>query len=239
MSDPIWPPIIGSTWRHRSGEIYRVLGFSNMRQPARPDYPPTVRYCDAEGHDYSDRLDEWHRRMTWLADPVPAEQPIDPDHARRVAELLSANSREVERRRAAERETVALKDRVALLLQLGRQRIIYEEFDCPGDAPESVGLWCPVCNEHVEDDRATGHKPSCPLNDHVHPARPNPANDAGEAERIRALVRQQAAEALASPSERVAAECNAVLEQVAAERGCTPAEVLRDAIAKMRQAHHG
>lgn len=239
MADASTLPTIGSTWERRPGQVYHVDGYSNMRQPPKVGFAPTIHYHDAQGEPYSCTVESFLARMTWLADPVPTARAIDPEHARRVAELISANSREVEARRAAQREVASLKERIAGLLQLGRDRIVYEEFDCPGDTPISCGLWCPVCNEHVEDDRATGHKPSCPLNDHLRSGRPDPANDAGEADRIRALVRQQAAEVLASPSERVAAECNAVLEQVAAERGCTPAEVLRDAIAKMRQAHHG
>ena len=86
-------PAIGSTWKHHRGDVYRVLGLLNMMLPEHPGYPPMIRYCDAEGHEYSGRLDDWHRRMTWLADPQPSAAPIDPDHARRVAELLPWNYR--------------------------------------------------------------------------------------------------------------------------------------------------
>lgn len=39
------------------------------------------------------------------------------------------------------------------------------------------------------------------------------------------------------PSEIMLRECNKVLEEIAAERGVSPAQVLRDAIEQMRKAH--
>lgn len=101
-------PPVGSTWKHHSGRVYLVLGFANLREPARPDYPATIRYCDAEGHEYAAPLAGWHGRMTWLADPQPGPRPFDAEHARRVCELLSANSALVERCRTAERQVKEL-----------------------------------------------------------------------------------------------------------------------------------
>ena len=38
----------------------------------------------------------------------------------------------------------------------------HEEFDCPGDKPESCGWWCDICNQHIDDDdRRKGHDTRC------------------------------------------------------------------------------
>ena len=40
----------------------------------------------------------------------------------------------------------------------------HEEFDCPGDAPESCGWWCDICKQHInDDDRRGGHNLACPI----------------------------------------------------------------------------
>lgn len=42
---------------------------------------------------------------------------------------------------------------------------------------------------------------------------------------------------LLRPSENTLRECKKVLEEIAAERGVSPAQVMRDAIEQMRKAH--
>ena len=38
------------------------------------------------------------------------------------------------------------------------------EYDSPGDVPEPCGMWCDICNQHVDDDApANGHKLDCPI----------------------------------------------------------------------------
>lgn len=54
---------------------------------------------------------------------------------------------------------------------------------------------------------------------------------------IRARVVADVQSTLERPSESTLRECNKVLEEIAAERGVSPAQVLRDAIEQMRKAH--
>ena len=40
----------------------------------------------------------------------------------------------------------------------------HEEFDYPGDAPESCGWWCDICEQHInDDDQSLGHALHCPI----------------------------------------------------------------------------
>lgn len=138
-------PPVGSTWKHHSGRVYLVLGFANLREPARPDYPATIRYCDAEGHEYAAPLAGWHGRMTWLADPQPGPRPFDAEHARRVCELLSANSALVERCRTAERQVKEL-DRL--------RRAVARATGTIDGLPHSFAFsikWCPDGDPDVGD----------------------------------------------------------------------------------------
>jgi hypothetical protein len=65
---------------------------------------------------------------------------------------------------AAEAISSLLK-RVGELRELLVKYAVHEEFDYPGDAPESCGLWCNICNQHVDDDNpAIGHAETCALN---------------------------------------------------------------------------
>lgn len=62
-----WPKI-GSTWEHRNGNLYRVLMYTN-REGTKEDYPITISYRNVNNNeDYSGRLDDWERRMTWIKD---------------------------------------------------------------------------------------------------------------------------------------------------------------------------
>lgn len=52
-------PQRGSVWLHRNGNMYTVLGVSNMQTPGKPDYQPTVHYIGANGNEYSRELKRW------------------------------------------------------------------------------------------------------------------------------------------------------------------------------------
>lgn len=57
-------PTSGSTWRHRNGNLYRVLFLTNV-VTFRPDHPPDVVY-ESTTHDalWSRPLADWHRSFT-------------------------------------------------------------------------------------------------------------------------------------------------------------------------------
>jgi hypothetical protein len=64
----------------------------------------------------------------------------------------------------------SLLKRVGELRELLVKYAVHEEFDYPGDAPESCGLWCNICNQHVDDDNpAIGHAETCALNSDASP----------------------------------------------------------------------
>jgi len=56
---------IGSTWKHSSGIVYKVLLIANTEgDQVKEKYPATVVYQGPNGKVWSGRLDDWHRRMT-------------------------------------------------------------------------------------------------------------------------------------------------------------------------------
>lgn len=59
--------------------------------------------------------------------------------------------------------TIAIKPELAkAALRALVQHGTHEEFDYPGDGPESCGWWCDICNQHIDDDdRAQDHSASC------------------------------------------------------------------------------
>jgi hypothetical protein len=59
-------PHIYSLWRHRNGNIYRVLMITNTSTNAPEDrYPATIIYQNKHNSTvWSRRLDDWHRSMT-------------------------------------------------------------------------------------------------------------------------------------------------------------------------------
>jgi hypothetical protein len=66
-----WPKI-GSAWEHRNGNIYRVVMFTNRANERQDKYPTTIVYRNISNQeDYSRRLDDWERSMTWVSDPPP------------------------------------------------------------------------------------------------------------------------------------------------------------------------
>jgi hypothetical protein len=52
------------------------------------------------------------------------------------------------------------------LVEALRQFAVHEEFDYPGDAPVSCGMYCDICHQHVSDDRIHGHAETCLLAAH-------------------------------------------------------------------------
>lgn len=56
-------PAINSTWRHKSGGLYKVAVITNAAS-TRPEYPPTVVYVSASDVWWSRPLADWHRSMT-------------------------------------------------------------------------------------------------------------------------------------------------------------------------------
>ena len=62
MSDK---PDIWTVWRHRRGQLYRVVGFSNMAGNDSDNYPFTVIYEGvSSGDKWSRPLNKWHESMT-------------------------------------------------------------------------------------------------------------------------------------------------------------------------------
>lgn len=72
--ESLTPPAVGSIWRHRNGNLYRVEEIGNAESVAdgRADkYPPTVWYRNtANNKPYNRRVDDWHRSMTLVSEPV-------------------------------------------------------------------------------------------------------------------------------------------------------------------------
>ncbi len=72
-----WLPEPGSVWRHSSGRLYTVLLIANLN-PGQPDkYPVTVVYAGENGKQWAGRADDWHRRMTIVADRRPRAARVD------------------------------------------------------------------------------------------------------------------------------------------------------------------
>lgn len=57
-----------STWTHRNGIQYIILGYMNEPEPGqktRPGYPVTIRYANLQtGKEHCGPAWDWHRRMT-------------------------------------------------------------------------------------------------------------------------------------------------------------------------------
>lgn len=58
-------PIVHSRWRHRNGNIYKVICVTNL--PDEDRYPKTVVYVNETNHTlWSRRYDDWHRSFTLI-----------------------------------------------------------------------------------------------------------------------------------------------------------------------------
>lgn len=62
-------PQAGEFWKHHSGRLYEVIAIANDVEDPKPEYPPTVVYSGVDnGKIWAGRLDDWHRRMTFVGD---------------------------------------------------------------------------------------------------------------------------------------------------------------------------
>lgn len=77
-------PKTGQVWKHRNGNLYRVICRTNV-DSTREKYPETVVYENIEnGARYSRLLSDWHRSMTYSH-----FSPVKGGHVEAVAESLS------------------------------------------------------------------------------------------------------------------------------------------------------
>jgi|SRR5688500_13143144 len=68
------PLEIGSRWQHKNGNYYTVDKITNRDSTRQEDYPVTVVYHGDNGKEWSRKLSDWHRSMTFVAAaPSPAE----------------------------------------------------------------------------------------------------------------------------------------------------------------------
>jgi len=67
LTDQMTWPNLETQWRHRNGNVYKVLFYTNIEPGRQTEYPTTVVYENvANGNRYSRRLVDWHRSMTPL-----------------------------------------------------------------------------------------------------------------------------------------------------------------------------
>lgn len=77
-------PAPGEWWRHKNGNLYKVLLLTNL--PDEPRYPKTVVYQTVvtgqgdgcvyrkDGPIWSRRFDDWHRSFTYVGYDQPIER---------------------------------------------------------------------------------------------------------------------------------------------------------------------
>jgi len=72
-------PAIGSLWRHKNGNLYRVTDITNVETARQDEYPTSVIYRNVNnGKAYSRKLVRWHGWMTLVEDAaVPASGGVD------------------------------------------------------------------------------------------------------------------------------------------------------------------
>lgn len=57
-------PMVGTTWRHRNGNQYEVLDYTNIESDKQDKYPTTIVYRNIHnGKKYSRPLMDWLRSM--------------------------------------------------------------------------------------------------------------------------------------------------------------------------------
>jgi hypothetical protein len=62
---------IGSCWRHKNGNMYRVIALANTRTERPDEYPIMVVYENIHNESvWCRKLNDWHRSMTSLADYI-------------------------------------------------------------------------------------------------------------------------------------------------------------------------
>lgn len=58
-------PRIGSVWKHRNGNVYSVVLYTNVETGREDKYPHTIVYRNVHnGKHYSRKLSGWHRSMS-------------------------------------------------------------------------------------------------------------------------------------------------------------------------------
>lgn len=62
-------PVIGSSWRHRNGNIYEVTGYTNLHSENTDRYPIMIIYRGNNGLVWSRQLSDWYRSFS------PVEMP--------------------------------------------------------------------------------------------------------------------------------------------------------------------
>lgn len=85
-------PMIGGVWLHSNGNLYEIRGWAN-EDGEKAKYPPMVEYKNLHtGKPYSGRLDDWHRRMTYVgkSDDIGLQYLPDPESSRWI-ESANAN----------------------------------------------------------------------------------------------------------------------------------------------------
>ena len=66
--DNMMSSLFGRKYRHTNGNIYAIIGFSNLRSE-KEKYKPTVIYTNVEnGSVWSRPLEDWNRSMTLITD---------------------------------------------------------------------------------------------------------------------------------------------------------------------------
>lgn len=64
LCKPELPPLY-SLWSHaRTGNVYKVVGYSNLYAKNTHTFPLMVRYEDDEGREWCRPLSDWHRVFT-------------------------------------------------------------------------------------------------------------------------------------------------------------------------------
>lgn len=73
---PVEVPKVGSAWRHKNGNAYRVVAIANDCDAHFSErYPVTVVYQGENGKMWARRADDWHRSMTHDA-TAPSTAPV-------------------------------------------------------------------------------------------------------------------------------------------------------------------
>jgi len=71
-------PAIGSVWKHRNGNIYTVLGFTNTETERHEKYPVTIYYMGPNGKVWSRPLCRWYSSMTFVRE-IPGLPSLNAD----------------------------------------------------------------------------------------------------------------------------------------------------------------
>ncbi len=65
INDQTTWPVPGSSWKHTGGNVYVVLGYTNVEEIRQDEYPTTIIYANLRtDRKYSRPLKDWDRSMT-------------------------------------------------------------------------------------------------------------------------------------------------------------------------------